>query len=322
MHRKLTISVISTWLLLTVIIFLATPPSESQAVPAFARKYNMSCTTCHAPFPKLKAYGDEFAGNGFVLADQDAPRYTVKTGDSKLDLIRDLPVALRLEGFLKYQSETDKNVDFTAPYNLKLISGGSLTDNFAYYFYFFLSERGEVAGIEDAYIMFNNIFNSELDIYFGQFQVSDPLFKRELRLTYEDYPVYKMKVGASGIDLAYDRGFMLIYGFETGTDIIVELLNGNGIGTADEFRTFDNDKYKCIAGRLSQDVGQFFRIGGFGYYGKEDGLEPNEVKYFGPDITFAYAPIEINVQYLERRDFISCILGRLRYGCRIQRSDG
>ncbi|MDZ7763881.1 MAG: hypothetical protein U5K00_05575 [Melioribacteraceae bacterium] len=29
------------------------------AIPAFARKYDMSCTTCHTPFPKLKAYGDE-----------------------------------------------------------------------------------------------------------------------------------------------------------------------------------------------------------------------------------------------------------------------
>ncbi len=37
------------------------------AIPAFARKYNMTCKTCHSPFPKLKAYGEEFAGNGFVL---------------------------------------------------------------------------------------------------------------------------------------------------------------------------------------------------------------------------------------------------------------
>jgi len=302
MKKKFSFSVICSWLLLTMIIFLSTPPTESQAVPAFARKYNMSCTTCHAPFPKLKAYGDEFAGNGFVLSDKDAPRYTVKTGDSQLDLIRSLPLAIRMEGFVKYQSETDKEVDLTTPYNLKLISGGSLTDGFAYYFYFFLSERGEVAGIEDAYVMFNNVFGSELDIYFGQFQVSDPLFKREVRLTYEDYPVYKMKVGASAINLAYDRGFMLTYGFETGTDIMLELTNGNGIGEADEFRTYDNDKYKCFVGRISQDVGEYIRIGGFGFYGKEDGFVANEVKYFGPDFSIDYAPLELNVQYLERRD--------------------
>lgn len=276
---------------------------ESSAVPAFARKYRMSCTTCHTPFPKLKPYGDDFAGNGFELEDQDAPRYMVETGDEKLDLIRDLPLAVRMEGYLQYQTQTDKDVDYSTPYYLKFISGGKVTDGFAYYFYFYLSEHGEVAGIEDAYVMFNNLFDSELDIYFGQFQVSDPLFKRELRLTYEDYPVYTVAPGKSQISLKYDRGFMITYGFETGTDLIFETVNGNGLVEADDFGVFDDDKYKSFAGRISQDIGEYFRIGGFGYYGKE-GTEDvnNEVYYYGPDMSIAYAPLELNVQYLERSD--------------------
>ncbi|MBD3382876.1 MAG: hypothetical protein GF404_11860 [candidate division Zixibacteria bacterium] len=276
---------------------------ESSAVPAFARKYRMSCTTCHTPFPKLKPYGDDFAGNGFELEDQDAPRYMVETGDEKLDLIRDLPLAIRMEGYLQYQTQTDKDVDYSTPYYLKFISGGKVTDGFAYYFYFYLSEHGEVAGIEDAYVMFNNLFDSELDIYFGQFQVSDPLFKRELRLTYEDYPVYTVSPGKSQISLKYDRGFMITYGFETGTDLIFETVNGNGLVEADDFGVFDNDKYKSFAGRISQDIGEYFRVGGFGYYGKE-GTEDinNEVYYYGPDMSVAYATLELNVQYLERSD--------------------
>lgn len=283
-------------------VILVAQYQDTRAVPAFARKYNMTCTTCHAPFPKLKEYGDEFAGNGFVLKDKEAPRYFVDTGDRNLSLIRDLPLACRLEGFIKYHSETDREVDLSTPYNLKLLSGGSLTDNVAYYFYFFLSERGEVAGIEDAYIMFNNLFDTELDIYFGQFQICDPLFKRELRLTYEDYPIYKMRVGESGINLAYDRGIMLTYGFETGTNVMVEITNGNGIGEADDHQVFDNDKYKSYFGRVSQTINDNLRIGGFGYYGKEAGSPINEVKYFGPDLTVTGGPLELNIQYLERRD--------------------
>lgn len=85
----------------TLFVLMATLFSfiDSYAIPAFARKYNMSCQTCHSPFPKIKDYGDEFAGNGFVLADKDAPRYYVETGDSELSLIRDIPLALRLELF-------------------------------------------------------------------------------------------------------------------------------------------------------------------------------------------------------------------------------
>lgn len=35
----------------------------------------------------------------------------------------------------------------------------------------------EIAGLEDAFIMFNNLFKTNLDLYVGQFQVSDPLLK-------------------------------------------------------------------------------------------------------------------------------------------------
>jgi hypothetical protein len=47
-------------------------------------------------------------------------------------------------------------------------------------------------------------------------------------------------------------------------------LNGTGIGEANVFRNFDNDKYKNLLGRVSQDIGEQFRIGGFGYWGKEE----------------------------------------------------
>ena len=53
-------------LTVTIGLSLFASPDEADAIPAFARKYRMSCTTCHAPIPRLKEYGDEFAGNGFV----------------------------------------------------------------------------------------------------------------------------------------------------------------------------------------------------------------------------------------------------------------
>ncbi|MFC2133625.1 hypothetical protein ACFLTH_03320 [Bacteroidota bacterium] len=278
-------------------------------IPAFARKYKMSCQTCHSPVPRLKAFGDEFAGNGFVLADQDAPRYFVDTGDPELSLIRDFPIAVRLDAFVTYNNRDTKQTDFTVPYLLKLLSGGSLSDNIAYYFYAYLSERGEVVGVEDAYLMFNNLLGSELDLYIGQFQVSDPLFKREVRLTFEDYQIYKVKVGNSNINLAYDRGIMLTYGFDTGTDVMFEVINGTGLGGANEWRNFDNDKYKSVFGRVTQDISDFLRVGVCGYMGNEnleglnDNMITNEVKMFGPDVTLNFEDIvELNIQYLQRTD--------------------
>jgi len=300
MRSKMKRTILS---LIGSVILIQSSAVELQAIPAFARKYQMTCKTCHTPFPKLKPYGDEFAGNGFVIKDKDAPRYFVDTGDDFLSLLRELPIALRLEGFFTYNNADTKQWDFTSPYVLKILSGGEITKNIAYYFYFFFSERGEVAGVEDAFLMFNDLFGSAIDFYIGQFQVSDPLFKRELRLTFEDYQIYRAKPGESDIDLTYDRGVMLTYGLPTGTDFTVEVLNGSGIGEANIFRNFDNDKYKNFVLRVSQDLGDSFRLGGFTYLGKEEKENVgNSLWMLGADATVTAKPFELNLQYVERRD--------------------
>jgi len=274
-------------------------------MPAFARKYQLSCKTCHSPFPKLKPYGEEFAGNGFVIKDKETPRYFTDTGDDRVSLLRELPFALRLEGYASYNNAHSQSLDFSAPYLIKLLSGGVIARNISYYFYFFFSERGKVAGLEDAFIMFNDLVG-DLDVYVGQFQVSDPLFKRELRLTYEGYSIYKSKPGASGVDLTYDRGIMFTYGLQGGTDLTLEIVNGSGIGDseANPHGNFDADKYKNFVGRVSQDIGDHFRVGVFGYFGKEQGQTGlvNSLWMAGMDATAVMPKLELNLQYMERRD--------------------
>ena len=274
-------------------------------MPAFARKYQMSCKVCHAPFPRLKPYGEEFAANGFVLKDKEAPRYYADTGDEKVSLIRNLPIALRVEAYASVNHEDGRMLDVSTPFLIKLLFGGAMLRNVPYNFYFFLSERGKVAGLEDAFLMFNGVLG-DLDVIVGQFQVADPLFKGELRLTYEPYAVYKAKPGLSGVDLTYDRGIMLIYGLKGGTDLTLEVVNGSGIGDseANPHGNFDADKYKNVMARVSQDLGESLRVGAFGYYGKEKGPtgQVNELWLAGADATVALGKLELNLQYVERRD--------------------
>lgn len=282
--------------------------NELYSIPAFARQFKLSCQTCHNPAPRLKPYGEEFAANGFKFKDKEAPRYFQETGDDKLSLLRELPFAIRFDLNSSYNTSNKEQVDFATPYVLKLLSGGNIADNVSYYFYFFFSERGEVAGIEDAYIMFNDLFGIDLDLYVGQFQVSDPLFKRELRLSFEDYELYRTKVGLSPANLTYDRGVMLTLGLETGTDFAFQILNGNGIGPADEFRLFDFEKNKNYFFRVSQDIFDIVRVGGFAHLGKESISNTNlstttDFTMFGPDVSIYYKDIaQLNFQYITRTD--------------------
>ena len=269
------------------------------AIPAFARKYNMSCKTCHSPIPYLKPYGNEFAANGFVLKDKDAPRYFVETGDDRLSLIRDFPIAVRIQGYVTYNEENNEQFDIGTPSAFKIMSGGSITKDVSYYAYYIL-ESGEPGKIEDAWLMFNNLFNSELDLTVGQFQVSDPIFKRELRLTNEDYIIYKVRPGYSMIDLTYDRGITLAYTLPTSTDLVLEVVNGSGIGELYSNNLFDKDKYKNLMGRVSQGVLENLRVGAMGYYGNEMVDQPdtslsfkNEIWMVGGDATLEIEMFEL-----------------------------
>jgi len=284
--------------------------SHLDAIPAFARKYRISCQVCHAPsVPKLKAYGDQVAADGFRLKEYEAPGYFLNTGDDKLSLLRNFPIAVRMDGFITYNMGNSEQADFGAPYIIKLLSGGELSDHLSYYFYFLMDERGEIAGVEDAYLMYNDLFNIDFDIFVGQFQTSDPLYKRELRLTLEDYHLYISRIGLSDFNLSYDRGIMLTLGLQSKTDVVVEVVNGNGLAEASPAMLFDKDKYKNVFGRVAQDVGDFMRIGITGYFGKENMTNAigsaltNSSYYIGPDASFNFSEKwELNTQYLVRND--------------------
>ena len=119
-----------------VILFLLTV-GDLIAIPAFARKYNMSCKTCHSPFPHLKPYGEEFAGNGFVIPEEDKDRDFVIAGDDLLRLNKTFPFAVRFDAYAQVDSDNDVSNDLQTPWGLKLLSGGPLAKNIGYYFYFY-----------------------------------------------------------------------------------------------------------------------------------------------------------------------------------------
>lgn len=292
--------------LLIAFVFSLLPVNRAEAIPAFARKYKISCSTCHVAIPKLKAYGNEFAGNGFLLPDGEEPkRAYVNTGDETLTLMKELPLAIRFDAYVQAADRDNVKTDLEVPFGLKILSGGPISKHISYYFYFYISERGEVAGVEDALLYFNNIGDTSFDLAIGQFQISDPLYKRELRLTFEDYQIYRVRPGNSQLDLTYDRGFAASYGFDFGMDVTGMLVNGNGIKAAGEDRLFDLDNNKTYALRLLQGF-DFFSIGLFGATGREtisDSVRTdNDIVVFGPDLTIGNDYFEINSQYLFRED--------------------
>lgn len=295
--RALILRVLGLSLLLPI-----APVTEAAAIPVFARRYRVSCQLCHNPVPALTAFGETFAGNGFRMSADEPARDTVNTGDPLLWLPKDLPLAFRLDTYAQLYAGGRAATDFQGPYTLKVLGSGSINQKLSWYVYALLLERGEYGGVEDAYVQVNDIGGKELDLMVGQFQLSDPLFKRELRLMYEDYAMYRARIGDEPLTLTYDRGAMAIADV-AGFGVTGLVVNGNGIGPAEANRRFDGSPGKAGLFRVTRDLVEGVRLGGFGLLGHNSSEgNRNRTTMVGGDATLSRGPLELNAQFIHRED--------------------
>lgn len=267
--------------LLFLLIFSALLiPAKTEAMPVFARKYDLSCNACHAAFPRLNEFGKQFADNKMRLPNWR--NKTIDAGDDMLALPESVPLAMRMQAFAQAREaevvdiESGETVsadgDIQSPYLIKLLSSAPLSEHISYYFYGIFAEKGDNGSVilEDAWFSHDAIFNTDISMMMGQFQVSDLMFPREVRLTFQDYMVYRM----AGI--TYERG--ILFGLPAGPlDLSLGLVNGNGIkdnfsinspGYQRSDRLFDNNNGKSIFGRIGGDI-VGVNIGLFGYAGTQ-----------------------------------------------------
>lgn len=250
------------------------------AMPEFARRYDMSCAACHSAFPRLNKFGEYFADHNMRLPNwKDTAD---KIGDDELALPAYPPLAIRAQAYV--QAREGKAIDpitgaseyaatdFQSPYLVKLLSSAPLSDNITYYFYAILAEKGGngVALLEDAWFRHADIFGSGIGMMLGQFQLSDLMFPREVRLPFQDFMAYRMAGITYDRGVLFDRGVGPIgidLGFTNGNGIRDNLaINSPGYGRPD--RMFDNDSSKTVFGRLGTDLGPV-AVGLFGASGKQ-----------------------------------------------------
>jgi len=275
---KYSVVAASSLALSLLIISLA---ETAMAIPAFARQYQTSCTTCHAAFPRLNEFGEEFVASNYRLPDWRET--TIDASDDLLALPKIVPLSIRAQAYFQARSSevvdpatgittNVADTDFQAPYLIKLLSSAPLSDHITYYFYGIFAEKGGNLEtiIEDAWFRHDDLFGSGIGLMLGQFQISDLMFPRETRLTFQDLIAYRM----AGI--TYDRGVILDRGLGP-IDIAIGAVNGNGIeqnfkinspGFQRPDRLFDNDSRKTGFGRIGVDIGPV-NLGAFGLWGKQ-----------------------------------------------------
>ena len=131
--RRFTLAAVAA----ALIVPAALSATNATSIPALARKYRVSCATCHSPIPRLNSVGEAFAANGFEFAPGETPRDTINTGDPLLRLQSSLPLAMRYDAYItSYSKRTGGQViaDAQTPWVIKLLSGGQVADMGAHHF--------------------------------------------------------------------------------------------------------------------------------------------------------------------------------------------
>jgi hypothetical protein len=135
---------------LLVVLGLTSMMSQSaSAIPAWARKYNTSCSTCHEAFPRLNAVGEAFRMNGYRFPDdmyvkeekavlgQDAYKKVWPEAIWPSDIPGLPPVAFRMRGDWEFpvggpRGRTASN-NFNFPAETDILAGGSMGDNLSFF---------------------------------------------------------------------------------------------------------------------------------------------------------------------------------------------
>jgi hypothetical protein len=200
-----------------ILICMSMTTPRASAIPAFSRKYQTSCSTCHSDYPELNDFGEAFKKNGFkfpkddetfvkeppVLLGAKAQKEAFPKALYPGEIPGSVPVAFRYSGNFTYNSRQPvtagflPRTDLFVPNTFTIIGAGSLGPSLSFWVDNDISAGGAngSAGLGDGYLKFNDLGHyvhlpkDALNVRVGQFELDLPFTQaRTINLT--QYDIY------------------------------------------------------------------------------------------------------------------------------------
>jgi len=144
----------------------------SRSIPAFARKYQTSCATCHNGFPKLTAFGEAFRRNGYQFPGGTDAEFTKEEpvslgsdGNKKAfpdaiwpgTLPGSSPLSLFLNGEVVYDPHVDPRFTFGGlGSSIEAVAGGTLGEDLSFWGQAALNGDGTIE-LNRMFLVFSNL---------------------------------------------------------------------------------------------------------------------------------------------------------------------
>jgi hypothetical protein len=161
--------------------------SSADAIPAFARKYGMPCSSCHEAWPKLSPFGQQFKDNGYQMGnDRDAPIFQSPAY---------WPIALRITP--NWHMERNENTIVDGPggpnsatatvttrgfdyTGMDMLTAGTLANNVSFLLVPSSDETGAFH-FESANVRFDNLLGTSwVNVKVGKFELDNLLSEKRI----------------------------------------------------------------------------------------------------------------------------------------------
>jgi len=277
---------LSATLLATVVILL--PSREASAIPAFARKYNVDCLTCHSAPPYLNYTGRRFKEAGYRMPDEDG---AIDVDAQNLNKLTDHlyleklpPISVRVFGepvrFGKggeeeeggaAGEETEAEIAISPAAEFELLTAGNFGSYGSYFVEFEAEDEGDFAAEGAGQVGYHMAptFNV-MGGWGGVFHID---------------PYNSLKDGGHRLSLAHKAGLMTPtpMGFGLHSDAYFLTLYGRAdllyyaVGYTGDPGNVEGNDARNFTARVAADFNENFSVGAFGWIGlKRDFEDPED----------------------------------------------
>jgi hypothetical protein len=178
------------------LLLLALFSQSAKAVPSFARRYKLSCNTCHSAFPTLNEYGKLFRAKGYRLpgkggtiageqpiglgTDVERPGAKKPSEIPFIDIPATSVASFQITSDYFYRPDEEITNEFTGISSVGLIFGGAMGKHFSFFGNVALVEDGKFEGVDRLFFQYNR--SLAVNIRVGQFEARAIPFSNHRRL--------------------------------------------------------------------------------------------------------------------------------------------
>ncbi len=183
-------TLLSLLFVFSVAAVIGTSLENASAIPAFARKYQTNCQTCHTAFPKLNPFGMAYRANGYrfpggdevfvkddpVSMGADANKRLFPKALWPSDLPYLPPISLTMFSNFYVGEDTDTTTEFDGMEEIGLLAGGTLGESFSFFLDWRMYQWGPDEGwLDRAYINWTPVRINEFlgDLATNLFNIED-----------------------------------------------------------------------------------------------------------------------------------------------------